>query len=170
MATRRSGKAESLAYQQGDHICALYDTSDEQLEVAIAYIVDGLQRNERCLYAAGSEDALAIFRARLARGGIDVPKVERSGALMLLTKHQAYLQGGAFDCERMLHMLSQNVEQALNAGFIGLRTCGDMSWVLDEAPGSEHVVEYEALLNEFFGSVRALGMCQYDRRRLPAGP
>jgi hypothetical protein len=29
------------------------------------------------------------------------------------------------------------------------------------------VIVYEALLNQFFGSVRASGMCQYDCNRLP---
>jgi hypothetical protein len=67
----------------------------------------------------------------------------------------------------MLQLLNEAVEAALNDGFTGLRTCGDMSWLLDDAPGTAQVVEYEALLNQFFHSVRAAGMCQYDRRRLP---
>jgi len=55
----------------------------------------------------------------------------------------------------------------LNDGFQGLRACGDMSWLLDDAPGSGQVVAYEALLNQFFRGLRAAGMCQYDRTRLP---
>lgn len=43
-----------------------------------------------------------------------------------------------------------------------------MTWLLDEAPGSLQVVEYEALVTELFKNVRAVGMCQYDRSRLPA--
>lgn len=31
----------------------------------------------------------------------------------------------------------------------------------------EQVVEYEVLLNQFFRGVRAMGMCLFDRRRLP---
>jgi len=57
----------------------------------------------------------------------------------------------------------------MNAGFTGLRTCGDMSWLLDEAPGASHVVIYEALCTEFFQNTRAVGMCMYDRARLPQG-
>lgn len=57
---------------------------------------------------------------------------------------------GRFDSERMLRMLNEAVEAALNDGFAGLRTCGDMSWLLDDAPGTQHVVEYESLLNQFF--------------------
>jgi DcmR-like sensory protein len=67
----------------------------------------------------------------------------------------------------MLRLLNDAVEAALNDGFIGLRTCGDMSWLLGEPAGSEQVVEYEMLLNQFFSGVRAMGMCQYDSRRLP---
>jgi hypothetical protein len=38
-----------------------------------------------------------------------------------------------------------------------------MSWLLEDAPGSDQVVVYEALLNQFFHGARAAGMCQYDR-------
>ena|SRR5438105_8895 len=67
----------------------------------------------------------------------------------------------------MLSLLNRAVESALNDGITALRTCGDMSWLLHDAPGSQQVVEYEALLNQFFQGVRASGMCQYDRRKLP---
>lgn len=159
----------SHSFSQGDHICVAYDSPEEQLAVAVAFISDGLRRNERCLYAADSQKALGAFRAALTAAGFDAAAAEREGRLLLLTKDLAHLQQGRFDCERMLQMLNDSVEAALNAGYLGLRTCGDMSWLLDNAPGSEQVVEYEALLNQFFASVRALGMCQYDRARLPQG-
>ena len=80
-----------------------------------------------------------------------------------------HLIDGVFDSERMLTMLNNAAEQALNDGYAGLRTCGDMTWLLDDAPGSTQVAEYEALVTELFKSVRALAMCQYDRARLPPG-
>ena len=156
-------------YRQGDHICSAYETREEQLAVAVHYIAEGLARNERCLYAAESQDALDAFRHALRGHGFDAGALERAGGLLMMTKDMAHLQGGCFDCEQMLAMLNETVEAALNDGYVGLRTCGDMSWLLDEAPGSEQVVEYEALLNEFFASVRATGMCQYDASRLPEG-
>ena len=42
---------------------------------------------------------------------------------------------------------------------------GDHVW---EAPGSERIAEYEARLNEFYPNSRALGLCLYNRNRLPA--
>lgn len=157
-----------MEYQQGQHICTMYDTREEQLAIAASYVADGLAANERCLYVADSLEALADFRRTLAAHGVNVVAEEFSGALLLLTSDSAHMQDGGFDTERMLGMLNEAVEAALDAGFRGLRTCGDMSWLLRAAEGSEHVIEYEALLNQFFPTVRAIGMCQYDRSRLPA--
>jgi hypothetical protein len=49
----------------------------------------------------------------------------------------------------------------------GLCAAGDMSWLLDEADGSEKIAEYEARLNAFYPSSRALGLCLYNRSKLP---
>jgi hypothetical protein len=156
-------------FKQGDHVCAFYDTEEEQLAVATEYVADGLRRGERCLYVADSLAAIGRFCGRLDAIGIDSRDAIDRGALHLKTKNHAHLVDGHFDSERMLRLLSEAVEEALNDGFIGLRTCGDMSWLLDQAPGSSQVVEYEALLTQFFQNVRAVGMCQYDRTRLPVG-
>jgi hypothetical protein len=154
-------------YRQGQHICVLYDTAEEQRTVAAAYIADGLAFGDRCYYVADSAPALRQFQVALGRVGVDVEQVLRSRAFLEATCDDAHLVDGHFDCERMLAMLNHAVETALNDGFAGLRTCGDMSWLLGDPPGAQQVVEYEALLNQFFRGVRACGMCQYDRRRLP---
>ena len=155
------------AYQQGDHICSLYVVRTEQLKVAAQFLAEGLRRGEQCLYSDASEAALEEFREALSAEGVSVAPAEASGSLLLRTKQQTHLRSGVFNCEEMLDMLNGAVESALNAGFTGLRTCGDMSWLLDEGAGAERVFEYEALLNQFFKNVRGLGMCQYDRHRLP---
>jgi hypothetical protein len=58
------------------------------------------------------------------------------------------------------------VNDALVAGFAGLCAAGDMIWLLDEAPGSDRIAEYESDLNDFYKSKRALGLCLY-RRTMP---
>ena len=154
-------------YQQGDHVCTLFSSPEEQLSAAIEYIQQGLSRNERCLYVCG-EQTPGAFRAALAQSGIDVAHEEARRALILLTKESGHLKGGSFSASRMISMLKSAVEEALGDGFEGLCAAGDMTWLLDEAPGSEEIAEYEALLNHFYRTHRALGLCQYNRRRLPA--
>lgn len=153
----------------GDHICCLFNTEDEHLSIATRYIAEGLRQREHCLYAGRSPAVLAGFRARLADEGIDVQKMVESGALTLATTADTHLAQGHFDSESMLRMMNAKLETVMNEGFTGLRTCGDMSWLLEGPPGASDVVIYEALCTEFFQNTRAVGMCMYDRARLPAG-
>ena len=156
-------------FREGEHICVLFDTEDEQHAIGADYLADGLRKGRRCFYVGASRDALSRFRDALARTGLDVAHAVQSRALIEGLHAEVHLQGGSFDGERMLRLLNDAVESALNDGFAGLRSCGDMSWLLDEPPGYEAVVEYEALLNEFFRANRAEAMCLYDQARLPAG-
>ena len=155
-----------MVYHQGDHVCTLFTTPEEQLAAAVEYIGAGLDRGERCLYVC-CEHGEPEFRAALKKAGIDVTFEEERGALVLLTKDEAHLKGGSFDPDKMISMLSAAVRDALAAGFTGLCAAGDMSWLLDEAPGSEKVGEYEVRLNHFYKTHKALGLCQYNRNKLP---
>ncbi|HUJ13059.1 MAG TPA: MEDS domain-containing protein [Thermoanaerobaculia bacterium] len=155
-----------MHYKQGDHVCTLYSTREEQLAAAIEYIRGGLSRGERCLYVC-CEHTPDEFREGLKNAGIDVDAEEARGALILITKREGHLSGGCFDPDKMISMLHTAVKEALDAGFAGLCAAGDMSWLLDEAPGSDRIAEYEARLNAFYPSQRALGLCLYNRNRLP---
>jgi hypothetical protein len=107
------------------------------------------------------------FRTALELASIEVAKEEARGGLVLLTKHDGHLKGGSFDPDRMIQMLEQAVENTLALGFKGLCAAGDMNWLLDGAPGSEKLAEYEARLNRFYESHHALGLCLYNLGTMP---
>jgi chemotaxis family two-component system sensor kinase Cph1 len=155
-----------LSYHEGDHVCILFSSPEEQLQAAVEYIRGGLSRGERCLWIS-CERPVADFRAGLKLAGIDVKAEETRGALLLLAKHEGHLKGGSFDPDRVIAMLHQAVKDALDDGFTGLCAGGDMNWLLDEAPGSERIAEYEARLNHFYASNHALGLCTYNVRTMP---
>jgi MEDS: MEthanogen/methylotroph, DcmR Sensory domain len=168
MQTHAQHGGMSNRFRQHQHVCALYESEEEQRAMASEYLADGLRRGERCVYCARSPTALEQLRAALTAAGIDVERMISHGALVERTHADTYVVNGCFDTDRVLGLLNKSVESALNRGFLGLRTCGDMSWLVEGPPGSTQLVEYEALLNERFRSVPAAGMCQYDRRRVPA--
>ena len=155
-------------FRQGEHICSLYDTEEEQLATAAAYVADGIWHGERGLYIGANRDAVLRFLAALAATGLDAAALAERGALVEVTHEETYLVGGEFSVERMLTMLRESIEQAAADGFSGWRGCGEMSWLLAGAPGSEQVSAYEALLHEFFSGSHACAMCQYNRKLLPA--
>src|SRR5687767_13742760 len=109
-------------FRQGDHICALYETEQEQLQMSAAYVRDGLRRGEQCFYVGSSPASLKLFDAALKRVGIDAGAMMTRGALIEATHSDAHLADCCFDCERMLLLLNEGVERALNSGFKGLRT------------------------------------------------
>jgi hypothetical protein len=156
-------------FRQGEHICAVFETEEQYLAIAAEYVADGLSTGEQVLYVCQSDAAVERFHVALEKTGIDVDAARKSRALVESTHAQAHLVDNRFDSERMLTLLNEAVEAALNGGFTGLRACGDMSWLLVEPEGAEQAVAYEAFLNQFFRGVRACGMCLYDRRRLPSG-
>ena len=155
-------------FRQGEHICSLYDTEEEQLATAAAYLADGIWHGEQGLYIGANRDAVRRFRAALDATGLDAAALAERGALIELTHEDAYLVDGHFSYERMLTTLNEAVERAVRDGFSGWRGCGEMSWLLAGAPGSEQISAYEALLHQFFSGTRACALCQYNRKLLPA--
>lgn len=156
-----------LVYQQGDHICALYSSPEEQLQAAVEYIQAGLGRNERCLYVCG-EHTPDELRSALQNAGVNVAREEGRGALNLVTKGEAHLKDGYFSAKSMISFLQEAVKDALDSGFTGLSAAGDMNWVMDGAVGTEEIAEYESCLNKFYAEHRALGLCQYNRKSIPS--
>ncbi len=150
------------AFRQGDHICSISDTEEQQLTTAATYLTDGIERGERCVYVAETRAVLQRFDVALRAAGLDAALLRERGALIELTHAEAHLIGGRFDCERTLAMIDDAIRQAIADGFSGLRMCGDMSWLLLDAPGSAEVASYEARLNHVFADTRSAAMCQYQ--------
>jgi hypothetical protein len=152
-------------YRSGDHVCTLFTSREEQISTAVDFIRGGLARGERCLYVC-CEQTPEEFREELRRAGVDVDTEEARGALEVITKAEGHLKGGGFDAARMIEMIEAALSDALATGFSGLRGAGDMTWLLDDAPGSHELVAYEALLNYFCANRPVVLLCQYSREKL----
>jgi len=148
----------------GQHLCLIYEDAAQQMASVASFVKAGLARGECCLYAADA-DTTAELAAALAAAGVDVPRELERGALVLLTKRDTYLRGGRFEPEAMITLLHQALQDALAAGFIGLRATSEMTWALGPEVGCDRLVEYEARLNTFLAGARALALCQYHRSR-----
>ena len=149
---------------QGDHICAVYESPDEQLRVLARYIGAGLEAGERCLYIVDDRSAEDVLAA-LERNAIDVRAAQSNKRLLLLTKRESYLKGGTFDPDGMIWTLAAMTDEALAEGCSGLRITGEMTWALGPETGCDRLLEYENKLNEMFPGSRAHAICQYNRAR-----
>jgi hypothetical protein len=164
---RAASVAERLAtLQLGSHACLFYEDQEEQLAIAAEYIKQGLARNERCLYLCDERTVEEVVAA-LDAAGIDVPREREREALVMLTVDEM-LPSGSFDAEAALATLSAGVEQALAAGFAGLRATGEVTWLLHGGAATEPAIDYESRMNQYYPTARAMALCQYNHARLPA--
>jgi hypothetical protein len=155
--------------QPGDHYCGIFRSDVEHRRIVIEFVRLGIERNEKMLYFVNLMTAVQL-KSTLSAAGIDVDALVEKGQLVILTAKQAYLQHGTFDPEKMIDMLSQETARTLEAGYSALLVTGEMTWALAGDPGSERLVEYEAMLNRFYATrPRCYAICQYDQRRFDAG-
>lgn len=157
-----------MRLKRGDHICAVYSTTAELAEEVAAFVAEGLRSRERCWYV-GMGHELDSLRGALTKQGIDVDAAVQRGALQLISGDGAYVVHGRFDPEVTVQIFNDAIEQAYTDGFAGFRAAAEMSWALDCVDGAHQIIVYEALLKSLFANCRAIGLCLYDRQRMPLG-
>jgi len=143
------------------HVCSIYENQSEQLSMAVAFILGGLERGET-LYIADANEPRAVLAA-LQRHGIDTKAALRSGRLTVSDK-RPYLHKDRFVPDEMIRFLADRY-RAAKSKYSGFRFAGEMTWVLGGVAGAERLLEYEAKLNDFLRRRNASCLCQYDRRR-----
>ena len=148
----------------GDHYCGIYRTDEDHRRIIVDFVRDGVARGEKMLYLVNIHTAAHLEKI-LQEAGIDTAPLLASGQLTILAAKDAYLADGEFVPEKMIALLKQMTDEAVAEGYPALRATGEMTWALAGEPGSERLVEYESLLNEFFPGSKCIAFCQYDRRR-----
>jgi len=148
-----------------DHLALIYENQTEQLDIVVPFLRLGLERGEKSIYIVDDNTPEAVTAA-MERHGIDVAAATASGALAVITKHDAYLKNGDFDPDWMIGFLVEAVENAKAEGFSAVRASGEMTWALGPS-GEAHsrLIEYECKLNTFFPNHNMGRICQYNRRR-----
>ena len=139
----RFAGAELVRYR---HVCAFFRDSDEEYKLTLPFIKDGFDRGDRAFHIVDPVLRDDHVR-RLRSAGIDVEAEEKRGALELRNWQDAYLREGHFDQDRMLALIEEILDQGPKKGFYLTRLVAHMEWALEDRPGVDDLVEYEARLN-----------------------
>lgn len=142
------------------HVCGAFSNQSEQSSWTVPYILDGMDRNEKCVCIVDRSTKEELFRAVLKARDVGQDALEKR--LTFLTSDEVYLKDGRFAMGRMLKTLTQLEHGALAEGYIGLRGVGEMTWATRKAPGVGDLVEYEARINYMYPQARSNMLCQYD--------
>jgi hypothetical protein len=128
------------------HVCAFFHTPDEEYRVLLPFIKDGFEQGEKAFHIVDPK-LRAEHRRRLASAGIGVESAEASGQFELRNWADAYLRDGHFDQHRMLALIQEVLDGGKQQGFARTRLVAHMDWALEDRPGVDDLVEYEARLN-----------------------
>jgi len=152
---------------QSRHICAFFNTADENYRALLPFIKDGFNRGEKAFHIV--DPALREDHCeRLRRAAIPVDTAMESGQLEVREWEEAYLRGGHFDQNAMLTLIEQVLRNGKSQGFPLTRLVANMEWALEDRPGVHDIVEYESRLNFILPKYDDPVVCVYDLAKFDA--
>lgn len=152
-------------FPAGTHMCYIYNDDSERREVVSKYVESGLRGHEKVGYFVDDQISPRDVPAHLSAIGIDLPSGIDARGLSITRALDTYCPDGTFLPERMLENLRSMHSSSIGEGYAGARASGEMSWALQGVPGSERLIEYEALINTVVREYPTTAVCQYDARR-----
>ena len=143
------------------HICAFFNSIDEEHRVLRSFIRDGLDRGERGFHIV-DPDLRTEHLKRLAEAGINVGRAIDTGQLEVRPWQEAYLRGDCFNQDAMLALIEEVLQSGAAAGYPLTRLLAHMEWALLDKQGVDDLVEYETRLNYVLPKYDDPVICTYD--------
>jgi hypothetical protein len=128
------------------HICAFFQSSDEEYRVLMPFIREGFERGDKAFHIVDPKLMEDHFR-RLQEAGIDTVATSQQGQLVVKRWQDAYLRDGHFNQDRMLALIEEVLSAGPKEGYSLTRLVAHMEWALEDFPGVDDLVEYETRLN-----------------------
>lgn len=142
------------------HICAFFDSRDEEYDVLSPYYQQGILLDESVITIVDA-DRRADHCARVRAHGVDVDSALATGHFHVLSSEETYTKGGRFGAERMYDLLQGALADA-KAGGQRVRTSGVMDWATRGHAGTDELMEYEARVNFLVPTYECTLLCVYD--------
>jgi hypothetical protein len=144
------------------HICAFFNSIDEEHRVLRSFFKDGFDRGDKAFHlvdAALREEHLR----RLAEAGINVQEAMDSGQFEVQLWPDDH-----FDQDAMLALVEGQLQSGAAAGYPLTRFLGHMEWALHNKPRVGDLLEYETRLNYVVPKYNDIVICAYDLAKFDA--
>jgi hypothetical protein len=152
---------------QHRHVCAFFNSTDEQHRVLGSFIKDGFERGDKAFHLVDPERREEHLR-RLAGAGINVQQAMGSGQLEVRPWQDGPLRGGRFDQESWLASFERVLQSGTAAGYAQTRFLAQMEWALVDLPGVEDLIEFETRVNHVVPKYDDTVICAYDLAKFGA--
>lgn len=152
-----------VSFDRGAHACLLYQTFDEQKDVVLPFVRDGLQNGEQCIYVT-DEQPVDEWRREFQAYGIDVQAELMNGSLVVCSG-ESWRQARGFNSMANARQGWELMARAFQR-FRGIRVAVDAGWMLEPPVAAERLCHWEATINPLIaGDFEARVICQYNLSR-----
>jgi len=166
-STGHSPQFTESTFGQYRHICAFFNSVDEQHRVLRPFIKDGFDRGDKAYHYVDPERREEHLRW-LAEAGINVQEALGTGQLEVWPWQDGPLRGERFDLQTWLASFEQVLQSGPAAGYAQTRVMGHMEWALLDLPGADDMIEYEARVNYVIPKYEDAVICTYDLTKFGA--
>jgi MEDS: MEthanogen/methylotroph, DcmR Sensory domain len=149
------------------HICAFFNSIDEQHRVLRPFIKDGFDRGDKAFHLVDPGLREEHLR-RLAEAGINVQEAMGTGQLEVRPWQDGPLRGGRFDQDTWLASFEQVLQSGSAAGYAQTRFLAHMEWALADLLGVDDLIEFEARVNYVIPKYEDAVICAYDLTKFGA--
>ncbi len=166
-STGHSPQFTGTTLGQHRHICAFFNSIDEQHRVLRQFIKDGFDRGDKAYHLVDPERREEHLR-RLADAGISVHEAMGTGQLEVRPWQDGPLRGGRFDQDTWLASFEQALQSGPAAGYAQTRFLSHMEWALVDLPGTDDLIEFETRVNLVVPKYEGPVICTYDLTKFGA--
>ncbi|MGA8270394.1 MAG: MEDS domain-containing protein [Candidatus Sulfotelmatobacter sp.] len=145
---------------QTRHVCAFFNSPDEEYRVLLPFIKDGFQCGHKAIHVV-NPDQRQDHLQRLAKVGIDPAAAQQSGQLELRINTDVYLPDGRFDPDRMIAAFERLASGNSGGGYPLSRICCRMDWAVTGQSHVDAVIEFESRVNEVWHRHEDAVICTY---------
>jgi MEDS: MEthanogen/methylotroph, DcmR Sensory domain len=166
-STGHSSQFPRTTSGQHRHICAFFNSIDEQHRVLRPFIKGGIDRGEKAYHYVDPELQEEHLRW-LADAGVNVQEAMGAGQLEVQPWQNSTLRRGRFDLDEWLTSFEQLLQSGPAEGYAQTNFMGHMEWALTDLPGVGDLIEYETRVNYVIPKYDGPVICTYDLRKFGA--
>jgi hypothetical protein len=146
----------------GAHVCHLYERPEEQKQVTLQLLKQGLDSGEAAIHVTASTEQDDWF-LELQAFGVDVREAIDSRRLKIIESRDWYWPD-QLNSLLVSRRLWRTISSPLN-DFAGVRMVSDMTWTIGSPMAPDQLCHWEATKNLIFEDLNVRVICQYDLQR-----
>ena len=149
------------------HICAFFNSAEEEHRVLRSFFKDGFERGDKAFHLVDPKRREEHLK-RLAGAGINVQEAMNTGQLEVRPWEDGPLHGGRFDQDSWIVSFEKVLQSGPAAGYAQTRFLAHMEWALVDLPGIGDLIEFETRVNYVVPKYNDIVICAYDLSKFGA--